>query len=103
MELLFAIKTSLIICAIYACFWDDMIFGKIGQWLNNKLSTPIGVYIAKPIYSCIICMSSLWGGGIYIYYSGLSISIIPHILIVAGINVLISGIVYLAYEREIIK
>lgn len=103
MELLFALKTSLIICAIHCLFWDDMLLSKVGVWLNNKLATRVGVIIAKPLYTCITCMSSLWGGSIYVIYKGFNILITEHILLVAGINVLINGIVYLAYERTIIE
>lgn len=103
MDLIFSLQTSLIICAINALFWDDMLLQKVREYFDNKLSTKFGVWLSKPLYSCIICMSSIWGGSIYLLSGRFSLDIIPHILTVAGINVLISGIVYLAYERTLIK
>lgn len=102
-ELIFALKTSLIISAIHVSLWDGMIFGKLGNYLSLKLSNKRGQYLAKPLYDCIICMASIWGGGIFLFYNGLSFKIIEHILLVAGVNTLITGIIYLTYEREISK
>ena len=100
MDLLFAFKCSLIITAIHASLWDGMIFGKIRAWSDGIFTDELGSILIKPIYGCVICMSSVWGGGIYIFSHDLNIGIIPHILLTAGINVLISGIIFLAYERN---
>lgn len=94
--LLFSLKCSLIITSIYASTWDGMIFGRIRAWIDGKITE----FYLKPIYGCVICMASVWGGGLYIYCKGININIIPHILLTAGINTLISGIIYLAYERN---
>lgn len=102
-SLLFSLKTSLIICAVYACTWDGMIFGDIRAWADGIFTDKLGSKLKMPIYGCIICMASVWGGGIYLYKFDTIKGIIPHVLIVAGINTIISGIIFLAYERNTYK
>lgn len=97
MEILEVIKCSLIITAIYACFWDGMIFGNIRAWMDER----IPYMLRKPIYDCIICMSSLWGTSYYIIQFDFNLkNYIEFILQVAGLNVLILGIVYLAFNNN---
>lgn len=106
--LLLSLITSLIITGIYTSTWDGMIFGRFRAWMDGRMNP----FIAKPIYSCTICMSSVWGTLIYIsaHFISLYFNIhiiehwgvcyLPFIFIVAGINTIISGIIYMAFERN---
>jgi len=100
-DLIFALKTSLVITAIHASFWDDMV---LGNFRANVLDNIFNDFWKKPIYSCVICMASLWGTLSYLKHFWLCynpLHYIIFILTVAGINTLISGIIYLAYERNL--
>lgn len=83
----FCLCASLSILAIYVCInWQGMIFNGALPYLERY--TP--AIIKKPLYECLICMSSIWGGSIYLVYFGkLSPDIIEAILIIAGINTLL--------------
>lgn len=49
----------------YCCtFWEGMIFGGIGNWLDEKLPE----WIAKPLYQCYICACFWWGTAIYLVF-----------------------------------
>lgn len=47
-------------------FWDEMIFGKVGSWLDERLPE----YISKPLYGCFICACFWWGSAIYWIFLG---------------------------------
>lgn len=71
---------AMIINAINVCFWEAMIFQKVGDWMENRYPT-----LWKPIAGCIACMSPWWGGLICLILGWPALSI----LIAMGINVLI--------------
>lgn len=128
--LIFCLISSLVIVAIHACTWDGMIFGGLRAWMDDKLTIVDNDFpgeseypyrpkiyqrqIMKPLYSCIICMASVWGTLIYSiviatwrgvaapawFASHWLLAYVPYILVVCGINVLISGIVFLAFEKN---
>lgn len=51
----------------YCCtFWEGMIFGNIGNWLDERLPW----WIAKPLYQCYICSCLWWGTAIYWIFLG---------------------------------
>lgn len=52
------IFASLGIMGVWAAVQPDMILHKIVCWLDGFLPNIIG----KPLYDCLICMSSFWGG-----------------------------------------
>ena len=88
-----AFCNSLIIVAIHACFWPGMIFNCI-----RKRLTKLPDVIKKPLYDCMICMSSIWG---IVYFAFSQPANIPietyalrltlHVLIVCGINVVLDS------------
>ena len=47
-------------------FWEGMIFGKIGNWLDDRLPE----WLAKPLYQCYICSCFWWGSLIYWVFLG---------------------------------
>lgn len=52
---------NLILWAVYASFKKDMIFGKQGDVIEEK----IGEYWSKPVISCPVCMPTLWALPVY--------------------------------------
>jgi hypothetical protein len=46
-----------IVAGIWTLFRKEMIFGKVGDFLDAKLP----VWISKPTYACPPCMASVWG------------------------------------------
>lgn len=44
-----------------ACFWEEHIFEKVGDWLYDRLPE----FITKPLYDCPICNSFWMGTAIY--------------------------------------
>lgn len=84
-QILHALVIALIVLAINSCFWEGMIFGKIGSALeswNHK--------IWKPTVGCAICMVP-WVGSlflliIYEYFD-------PFVILIAmGMNVVFSSL-----------
>src|ERR1035437_2319234 len=55
--LLYMFVNSLIIVGLFYCFGKEQIFGKLGLWVTSK----IGPFWSRPLFSCPVCMSSLWG------------------------------------------
>lgn len=107
--LLFCIISSLIITAIHVSTWDGMLFGRVRCCLDGIISP----FWQKPLYGCIICMASLWGTIIYSIVLSVCyflntyfitdywvLMFLPYVTVVAGINALISGIIYLAFEKN---
>lgn len=90
--LLSILPVSLGIWAIHILFQEEMIFEKAGEWITNKL----GEYWSKPVVSCPVCMSSVWGliGFFAIrYFFGIDLplkQLIPFIFCLCGLNTIIS-------------
>lgn len=103
---------SLIIWGVFTSLQDDMIFGKIGNWIRGehenllkdylshrtvKLANNVPSWIKKPLATCPICMSSFYGTPVfwfmyligYIEYNYIIIFYICYIFAIAGLNYLI--------------
>lgn len=66
---------------VNACFWEGMIFGKVGYWMETKIH-----WLFMPTVGCPICMAP-WHGLMMWYFFGIN----PRaIIIAAGINVIIA-------------
>lgn len=67
------------------------IFYKQANWLNSVLP----VWVAKPIYKCPVCMSSVWGTYFFLYSDqrGL-INWVIFVFALCGINYLIVEFLY---------
>lgn len=69
-----------------------MIFEKQGKWIEDKL----GEYWSKPVISCPVCMSSVYGFiGFFVirYFFDVHLplkQLIPFILCLCGMNTIIS-------------
>jgi len=101
--LLFALISSLIITCIHVLFWDGMLLGSIRANMDDFLP----YFWQKPVYACVICMASFWGLTIYgvSLINGFELGhpllmLVPYLLLVCGINTLISGLIYLAFEKN---
>lgn len=57
---------ALAIVGIWTSFGKGMIFGWLADWMEESFHP----YVNKPIFSCILCMSSLWGGLIWLWSGG---------------------------------
>ena len=83
------LKISLICLAISVCInWDGMIL----YWLKRYLER-LPVLLKKPLFECLICMSSLWTIVYYIVFGLPFVQLPESILIVCGINTLLSIII----------
>lgn len=60
---------SMIVWAVWICMQSEMIFEKLGVWLQEHLDKwfgkELGEYIGKPVFSCPICMSFWYGSLAY--------------------------------------
>jgi hypothetical protein len=73
---------SFICFGIYKAFDHGMIFGKIGDWMNTRHRT-----ISKPLFTCPICMASVWGSAYFLLLADSWLWMWPvHVLALAGLN-----------------
>lgn len=86
------LKISLIITAIHICCKDGMIFSEIRIFMQNQLDKlgKASYVIQKPLFSCIICMASVWGVLGCLYFGVPLKQWIETILTICGINVIIT-------------
>jgi len=92
-----ALGISFMTIAIHIIFmWKGMLLYKPGQWLALRLNK----YIAKPLFTCPMCMSSFWTL-VYYFITGYALNSVTILimLIVCGMNTLLSSIIY-AYHEE---
>jgi len=82
------------ITAVHVCCWEGMIFSEPRIALQNLLDKLFGVkistYIQKPLFSCLMCMSSFWGAIAIIIFKIPSNEWIFTILCVCGLNAIIT-------------
>lgn len=77
---------ALVILGVWTAFGEGMIFEALGDWLEERVHP----FILKPIFTCPICMASLWGGSIWIWSGGPWQVLLVFILALAGLLRLIS-------------
>lgn len=88
--------SSLCVLTLYTLFSDGQsIFGKFPYYIEK---TPLR-YFRKPLYECLVCMSSIWGGSFFFVFSTLFyldigvIKTLLAILIIAGFNIVFAFLV----------
>lgn len=93
--LLLCFASSLCVLTLYTLFNDDTsIFGKFPYYVEK---TPLKI-IRKPLYECLVCMSSVWGGSFFFVLAQIFsfdinlIKVLFAVLIIAGMNILFSVI-----------
>lgn len=107
--LLTALLISLVTTAIHVSTWPDMIFHKPAKDLEALVLSlckkekakvlylhRIDIAICKPLFRCLICMSSFWGliaWAVLRFVYGYYFNPVLLILLVCGINTLITSII----------
>jgi hypothetical protein len=85
-----ALNISLIIFGIHAATRDGMIFEHPRVAIQNAMDGLLGVvwseWLQKPLFSCVVCMSSVWGVMLSVYFGVALYDIPAMILTVTGIN-----------------
>lgn len=64
--------------------------GMIGEPLSDLVTNR---YIAKTLFDCMPCMASVWGIIGWFYFQP-DIQLIPYLLILCGVNTLVSKVYY---------
>lgn len=77
---------ALIIIGIFTLFSRGMLFGRLGDLIEEWL----GEFEAKPIVGCMPCMSSFWGSMIWFLSGGDLWCWIPFVLALCGLMRLVS-------------
>ena len=76
---------SLIITAVHVSMREGMIFGFMGVFLRRSLPA----VMRSPLFECLTCMGGLYGFVLHAILWGVSISMIPVIIAVIGLNSII--------------
>jgi hypothetical protein len=104
-QLFLAIALNSLVClGVHVATREDMILFPFAQFIK-RLSRKVGDYISpcsdfnmayyvcKPLFDCPPCMASVWGllGWFYLMPS---LAIVPYLLVLCGVNSLISKLYY---------
>lgn len=81
---------SLWIWGVFAAF-DE---GNLLWFARNNFEKTGGMWLAKPLFSCPYCMSSVHGGTIGFIYYGFDYRVIGLMLCVCGLNFIIKEYLY---------
>ena len=90
LSLTLIIINSLAICGADVSMWQGNIFGPVRIWLNQRVPVKM---IKKPLWDCVICMSSVWGFTFYYFTYGLHLWVVPHVLAVCALNCIFDSVV----------
>ncbi len=88
MQLLtFSLSVSLATLALYVCIhWPGMVLHKLKPLLQLYVPAPV----KKPVYNCLVCMSSVYTTIAWLLtYGTIQWQLLWAVLIVAGINTLL--------------
>ena len=100
------ICVSMCITTIHVSLWEGMALQYIRRKMDKLLTVDTNKlhWVAKPLYDCIICMCSIWGTIAFFilqFYFNIAVELLPAlILVVGGINTIISGAIFLAFEKH---
>lgn len=75
---------------IYALFDNDHLLGPAGDWIEAKTSTTF----IRPLFGCPPCMSSVHGTIIGLIVFGLTLTVIPFVICLCGLNFIIKNIIF---------
>ena len=76
---------SLIITAVHVSMREGMIFGFMGVFFRRYLPA----VMRPPVFECLTCMGGLYGVILHSILWGISLSMIPVIIAVIGLNSII--------------
>ncbi len=87
----FGMMCSLCTTALHVCIqWPGMILHPLLPYLERHAP----LWLHKPLFDCLVCMSSIWTIVLWLLWGyGLSLLLILQILVVAGINTFASLII----------
>lgn len=103
-SLLIALTISLCCVAIHVSTWQGMIlhsvsisvekvlaktFNKV-LWLSVPKATELSLYLLKPVFRCMICMSSIWTVLFWLFWD---FNLVLIMLCVCGINTLFTALI----------
>lgn len=83
---------SLCITAIFATTWKNMLLHDVSLFIKKWLEEHKMKLVYKPLFGCLICMSSFWTV-IAWFFLDFGFLLIPVVLCVAGINTIITAII----------
>jgi len=89
-QLFLALALNSLVClGVHVLTRDGMLFAPIAEYIRSI----VGEYSAKPLFDCPPCMASVWGllGWFYLMPS---LAIVPYLLVLCGVNALISKLYY---------
>jgi hypothetical protein len=101
-----ALHISLCILAVYSCTREGMLLARPKAAIQSFLDRVLGVvwseWLAKPLFGCLTCMSSVYGV-VFCFAFGVPLSEwIITVLTVCGINTVFSALLkYIHYEEQI--
>lgn len=86
---------SLACLGIHCLTSEGMVLNKPAEWIHNKLDGVFDFsdFICKPLFDCMPCMASIWGIIGWFYFQP-DIHLIPYLLILCGVNTLVSKVYY---------
>jgi hypothetical protein len=90
---------NLCLWAVYASFKPGMIFGNLG----DKIEETLGEYWSKPVISCPVCMPTMWAIPVYlILLPGPWYLFILYHLTMVGFNYILSQLIskHITVEQE---
>ncbi len=89
------LKYSLAIIFIHVCYQDGMIFWWLRRWFELDIADGKLKWLNKPVHECVICMSGIYTLAFWIVQARPinPVEIMKTVLIVGGINVLLSPFV----------
>jgi hypothetical protein len=86
--IIFCLLISLKITAIYVCCLPGNVLYKVSVFLRRR----IPYNVQKPLFECLICMSSFWGLLFWMFENS-EFNPLYVVLTVAGINAIIDRII----------
>ena len=89
------VLNSLVCLGVHVLTRDGMLFAPVADWIRNSLKGVFNIseFWCKPLFDCPPCMASVWGllGWFYLMPS---LAIVPYLLVLCGVNALISKLYY---------
>ena len=73
----------------------ESFLSKIAEWITTYFEEKNLYWVTKPLYNCMPCMASVHGTiGFFIYFHTFTQAIVPYLVVLLGVNVLLSKYYY---------
>lgn len=86
--IIYLVITSLWIFGVYAVFDSRHLLGKVGGWVMSQTSETL----CRPLFRCPVCMSSVHGGLFGVVFYDFTLTVLPFIICLAGLNFIINSL-----------